>query len=214
MMSCPHELVARGYDQIADRYLVWSTDHSVRLRWLAELRAVVPPPARILDLGCGAGLPVARWLVDDGYTVLGIDGSPEQIERARLNVPAGEFRVADMTTIALAQASYEAVVAMYSISHVPRDEHARLFRRIHSWLRPGGVLLASLGAGDSPDWTGEWLGTEMFFSHFDAGTNLALLTDAGLAIERSEVVSEVEDDKHVSFLWVLAWQSQAGLVRT
>src|SRR5688572_22505672 len=93
-------IVARGYDDIADRYLAWSTDHSVRMRWLDELHRALPPPGRILDLGCGAGVPAARWLVDAGYDVVGIDGSPAQIERARANVPQADFMVADMTTIA------------------------------------------------------------------------------------------------------------------
>jgi SAM-dependent methyltransferase len=213
-MTDPREIVARGYDQIADRYLAWSTDHSVRRRWLDELRRALPPPARVLDLGCGAGVPVARWLIAAGYAVTGIDGSTVQIERARANVPEGEFRVADMTTFSLEPESFDAVVATYSITHVPRDLHAELFRRTSGWLRPGGLFVASLGAGDSPDWRGEWLGAEMCFSHFDAGTNLRLLDEAGFAVERSEVVTEDEDGGPVSFLWVLAQRPESGDVRT
>lgn len=200
----PHETVKRGYDQIADRYLAWSADHGVRLRWLSELRATLPPPARVLDLGCGAGLPVARWLVDAGYDLTGIDGSTAQIARARRNVSEGDFRVADMTDVELDPDSFDAVVAMYAITHVPRAKHAALLQRIHSWLRPGGMLLASLGAGDLPEWTGEWLGVEMFFSHFDADTNLRLVAETGFEIERGEVVPEDEAGEPVSFLWVLA----------
>lgn len=203
-MTNPRKTVARGYDQIADRYLAWSNDHSIRLRWLDELRRELPPPARVLDLGCGAGVPVARWLVDAGYEVVGIDSSTEQIQRARANVPEAEFLVAEMTTISLEAESFDGVVATYSITHVPRYLHAVLFRRIHDWLRPGGVFVASLGAGESPDWTGEWLGTEMYFSHFDAETSLRLQHEAGLAIERSEIVTEEEDGGPVSLLWVLA----------
>ena len=213
-MTDPCETVARGYDEIADRYLAWSTDSSVRLRWLTALRAALPSAARILDLGCGPGVPVARWLVDAGYDVTGIDGSRAQIERARRNVPEATFRVGDMTTVDTEPGSFDGVVAMYSITHVPRARHAALFRRIHEWLRPGGVFLASLGAGDSPDWTGEWLGVEMFFSHFDAETNLRLVTGAGFVIERQEVVAEDEDGDPVSFLWVLAQRLESGRVRT
>lgn len=213
-MTDPRETVARGYDQIAGRYLAWSTDHSVRLHWLDILRPSLPPPARVLELGCGAGVPVARWLVDAGYDVTGIDGSAAQIERARETVPEGEFLVADMTTVSLEPASFDGVVATYSIMHVPRDLHAELFGRVHGWLRPGGLLMASLGAGDSPDWTGEWLGTEMYFSHFDAGTNLRLLDEVGFAVERSEVVTEDDDGGPVSFLWVLAQRPESGDVRT
>ena len=67
--------------------------------------------------------------------------------------------------------------------------HARLFASIAGWLLPGGVFLACLGAGDLPDWTGEWLGVPMFFSSYDAATNKALLAKVGLPVQRAEVVS-------------------------
>jgi SAM-dependent methyltransferase len=213
-MEDPRLIVARGYDDIADRYLAWSTDHSARVRWLDELHRALPPPARILDLGCGAGVPVARWLVDASYDVVGIDGSTAQIERARASIPRGDFMVADMTTIALESASFDGVVAMYSITHVPRDSHAALFSRILGWLRPGGLFVASLGAGDSPDWTGEWLGTEMYFSHFDADTNVRLVTEAGFVIHMQELMPEDEGGEPVNFLWMLARRAELDAVRT
>ena len=134
--------------------------------------------ARILDLGCGAGIPVARRLISLGHLVEGVDASSAQIERACLNVPTADFHVGDMTGIERHPGTYDAVVALYSITHIPRDEHASLFLRIYTWLKPGGLFLASLGARDTPDWTGNWLGTTMFFSHFNAETNLRLLSEA------------------------------------
>ena len=197
-------LVAAGYDQIADRYLAWSRDFRQRERWLACLTDAVPRGGRVLDLGCGAGVPVGRWLVDQGYQVVGIDGSSAQIERARRNVPEADCRVSDMVRFETEPGSFDAVVAFYSITHVPRHSHAALFARIHSWLAPGGLFLASLGAGDSPDWIGEWLGTTMYFSHFDAETNLRLLEEAGFVITQSEIFGELEDGDRVDFLWVAA----------
>jgi SAM-dependent methyltransferase len=200
----PGDLVSAGYDQIADRYLAWSSDFSVRLDWLERLNAIVPAPADVLDLGCGAGIPAARWLVDHGYRVGGIDGSAEQIRRAKANVPEALFAIADMTNAIIAERSKDAVVATYSITHVPRNLQADLFKSIRSWLRPGGVLLASLGAGEVNDWRGEWLGVEMFFSHFGPETNLQMVKAAGLEIIDSEIVGEDEEGIEVSFLWVLA----------
>ena len=197
-------IVASGYDRIAAEYLLRYGTSTVRSRWLAELLALLPRAggARVLDLGCGAGVPVARAVVAAGHHVLGLDGSQQQIALARRNVPGAEFMCADMTAVDLAEASFEAVVAFYSIVHVPRSEHARLFRRIARWLVPGGVFLASLGSGASADWTGEWLGTDMFFSHYDANTNLALLAAAGLLKERAEELDQ--DNEDARFLWVVA----------
>lgn len=203
-MTRPEEIVARGYDRIADRYLAWSSDHSVRLRWMGEFRSALPPPARVLDLGCGAGVPVAQRLVEAGYEVTGIDVSPDQIARATANVPGATFLVGSMTETEFDPASFDGVFSTYAITHVPRIVHTEVFRRIHGWLRPGGVFVASLGAADSPDWVGEWLGVEMFFSHFDTDANLHLLGATGFTVERSEVVHEDEDGTPVPFLWVVA----------
>jgi cyclopropane fatty-acyl-phospholipid synthase-like methyltransferase len=201
----PREVVAHGYDQIADRYLEWSADYSVRRIWLDKAMALVPLPTYALDLGCGAGLPVAQWLEQSGYQVTGVDGSASQIQRAREYLPSATCRQADMSTIALPPASFDLIVSTYAITHVPRGLHADLFARIRTWLRPGGIFMASLGTGDADNWTGEWLGTEMFFSHFDAETNLQLVTEAGFEIVEHEVVTELEDgDTPVSFLWLIA----------
>ena len=198
------QIVVEGYNQIADRYLAWARDFRHRERWLAGLVDAIPHGGRVLDLGCGAGVPVADWLAGRGYAVVGIDGSTAQIKRARSNVPLADFAVEDMARYEADPGSFDAVVAFYSITHVPRHGHAALFSRIYSWLRPGGIFLASLGAGDSPDWIGEWLGTTMYFSHFDAETNLRLLQDAGFVIERNEIAGELEDGDRVDFLWVAA----------
>ena len=52
---------------------------------------------------------------------------------------------------------------------------------------------------DSP---GDWLGTQMFFSHYDSRTNLALLRGAGFTIGHSEVMDQ--DNEDARFLWVVA----------
>jgi SAM-dependent methyltransferase len=200
----PGEIVRRGYDEVAERYREWTAGSAVRNRWLGELEARLRPSARILELGCGAGTPVAQRLSDTGIHVLGIDSSPAQIALARAAVPRAEFRAADMTQLQFADGSFDAVLAFYSITHVPRDLHAGLFESIRRWLKPGGIFVASLGTRDCAGWTGEWLGTTMYFSHFDAATNLDLLQQAGFLIERQEVIPEDEDGELVDFLWVVA----------
>jgi SAM-dependent methyltransferase len=194
-------LVARGYDAMAQAYLDRFGSSRVRDRWLRELIARLPNEARVLDLGCGAGIPVARELMERGFDVVGVDGSSRQIDFARRNVPRAGFIHADMTNVEFATASFEAVTAFYSITHIPREEHAVLLERVASWLRPNGIFLASLGAGHLSGWRGEWLGTEMYFSHYDADRNLRLVIDR-FVIERAELVDQ--DNEDGQFLWVVA----------
>jgi SAM-dependent methyltransferase len=94
--------------------------------------------------------------------------------------------------------SFDAVCAFYSISHVPRVEHSFLFQRIARWLRPGGRFLANFGTVEG-EWSADWLGAPMYFSHHDPKTTLSLLSDAGFL---SEHVERVEQDiEPVEFLW-------------
>jgi SAM-dependent methyltransferase len=198
------QIVSSGYDQMAAAYLRWTSHSSIRLHWLNAIIPRLPAAAHVLDLGCGAGLPVARQLADRGCTLMGVDASRSQIKLARENEPRAEFVEADMTSLEFDAMSLDAVTAFYSITHVPREEHLALLQRIRNWLKPGGLFLVTLGATDTPAWTGEWLGVPMYFSHFDAATNHALMATAGFEIERAEVIGEEEHGEIARFLWIIA----------
>jgi SAM-dependent methyltransferase len=202
----PKQIVAAGYDAMAERYLAWSDlrPSAARLRYLALADELIPAGADVLELGCGAGIPMTATLAA-GRTLTGVDISAGQIELARANVRSATFLHADLTALDMPPASFDAVVAFYSLTHVPRAEHAALFGRIRSWLRPGGLFLASLGVEDAPDdIEADWLGVDMFFSHFSARVNRRLIAEAGLLIERADVVAEPEDRHDARFLWVVA----------
>jgi len=208
----PQRVVADGYDRIADRYLAWSAlrPSAARLRALELADDLIPAGGDVLELGCGAGVPMTAKLAI-GRNLTGVDISAGQIRRARRNVPEATFIQADLTTLERTPASLDAVVAFYSLTHVPRDEHAALFARIRRWLRPGGLFLASLGVEDDPGGVeADWLGVDMYFSHFSARVNRRLLESAGLHVERADVVTEPEDRHDARFLWVVARAPGAG----
>jgi SAM-dependent methyltransferase len=202
----PKRIVADGYDRIADRYLEWSAlrPSAARQHALELATRLIPAGADVLELGCGAGAPMSATLAK-GRHLTGVDISAEQIRRARRNVPSATFIQADVTTLDRPAASVDAVVAFYSLTHVPRDEHPALFAAIRRWLRPGGVFIASLGVEDDPGGVeADWLGVEMYFSHYSARVNRRLLAEAGLVVEQADVVIEPEDRHDARFLWVVA----------
>ena len=202
----PRRIVADGYDAIAERYYAWSDARpsATRRRWLARALELIPPGADVLELGCGAGVPMTRALAA-GRRVTGVDISARQIELARAAVPEATFVHADMTALDLAPASFDAVVAFYSLTHVPRADLPALLASVRGWLRPGGVFLASMGAQDAPDEVEEdWLGAPMFFSHHGAKKNRAMVRRAGLELEEAVVEAEPEVRHDALFLWVVA----------
>ena len=199
-------IVAHGYDRIGRRYLEWSDagGPSPRSDYLGRLLRLLPSGSRVLELGCGAGIPVTAALAAKAW-VVGVDISLEQLRLAQANVSGAALVRGDMDELRFAEGSFDAVVAFYALTHVPRSHHADLLRRVVQWLRPGGLFVATMGAADNPDSVeDDWLGAPMFFSHFDAETNRSIVREAGFTLLEAAVVPEREDDR---FLWIVAHKS-------
>lgn len=205
----PKQIVSSGYDVIASRY----TEHAqkdpagLRQRYARMVIDAVSEGASLLDLGCGSGLPVTLELARH-FRVTGVDISARQIESARANVLSATFLRSDMAALAFPPASFDAVVAFYSIIHVPRTEHPDLLRAIASWLTPGGLLVATMGVNDNAsEFETDWLGASMYWSHYDSATNQRLVCAAGLEIARADVITSASpqgDDAPETSLWIVA----------
>lgn len=186
------DLVRRGYDALSYRYRSDDADDGQYGPWLAELDRRLPAGAAVLDLGCGCGVPVARLLASAGHTVTGVDISEVQIQRARRLVPDATFVLADATELDFPLATFDAVVCLYALIHMPLAEQPDLIRRIARWLRPGGWLLATVGHAA---WTGteeNWLGgpAPMWWSQADAPTYRRWLHQAGLTVAAQEYIPD------------------------
>jgi SAM-dependent methyltransferase len=172
------DLVRRGYDAISLAYRGDREDPGRYRGWVAELAGLLPPGARVLDLGCGAGIPATRRLAERGLQVIGVDFSAVQLQRARRLVPAARLVQADMAALHFAAASLDAVVSFYALIHLPLADQRALFGRVRSWLRPAGLFLAIVGA---QPWTGteHFHGADMFWEHAETGSYLDWLEEAG-----------------------------------
>lgn len=192
----PRDVVREGYDALAPRYLQFRlAKPGADLELLDQALVDLPDGARVLDAGCGAGLPVSRRLAER-FVVIGVDISPVQIDLARTNVPEAEFQVADLAALDLPPASFDAVVCLFALFHLPRDEHAEALAGLRRLLPPGGILFISVGNSDhagyiEEDWIGS--GSDLYWSHFDLETNQRLVEGAGFGIDWVEVVQEGEE---------------------
>jgi cyclopropane fatty-acyl-phospholipid synthase-like methyltransferase len=200
--------VESGYDRVAERYLATKNpEDPLALEALEDLASLLPPEAAVLDLGCGAGIPVTHLLSDKGFTITGVDISAGQLNLARQNFPKGTFIKADMAEVTFEPGRFDTVIAFYSIIHVPRTEHPALLERVHRWLEPGGMFLATMTVADyegrDEDWEG-W-GAPMVWSHYDSETNVALLREAGFEIHYAEPrTGGGTGDESETWLWILA----------
>jgi len=202
----PKEIVARGYDAIALRYAEWAGQiESPALEWLRDLDRRLPDGADVLDLGCGRGVPGTRH-VARRHRVTGVDISAVQIELARHHVPEASFLHADALDLEVAPGTLDAVVALYFFGHLPLSDQRELVGRVGLWLRDGGLLLATFGAGEAgEDVDQDWLGAPMYFASLGGDAYLPLLRDCGFEPLRDEVVVQHEPGHgDISFHWVLA----------
>ena len=209
MSEAHRRTVESGYDLMAERYLdTKDPEDPLALDALADLISFLPQGATVLDLGCGAGVPVTRWLTERGFAVTGVDVSARQLELARKNVPEATFLKADMAEVTFAPETFDAVVAFHSIIHVPRKHHQELLRNIHRWLEPRGVFLATMTVTDyegrDEDWEG-W-GAPMAWSHYDRDANVGMLREAGFELHYAEPRTGVNKE---TWLWVLARKGPA-----
>lgn len=198
-----HRRVERGYDAIAERYdLVLRANRGPETyfrSFLDGILARIPPNGSVLDLGCGGG-SITYELARHAH-VVGLDRSAVQLALARDAAPNALFVRADMAEVAFAPASFDIVVAFWTLIHVQRDRHPAVLARIHEWLRPGGCFAGTLGTTDSPEDVDEdFFGTPMSWSHFDAETNRRLLEEAGFDVEQADEVF----DEGENALWVIA----------
>lgn len=179
-------LVARGYDHCAATYIGERAEETnPEIIALAER---LGRGATVLDIGCGAGVPITRPLAER-FDVTGVDISPEQIRLARENVPTARFLCSDIMSVDFPPAAFDAVVAFYAIIHLPRDEHPELLDRIHGWLKPGGYFLATFARrAEEPYTEDDFYGAKMFWSNYGVGDYQDMLSSLGFRILESRTI--------------------------
>jgi ubiquinone/menaquinone biosynthesis C-methylase UbiE len=195
--------VKEGYNAIADRYLAERTRDSEDVLLLSDFMERLPPHAKVLDAGCGAGIPISQ-ILSERFHVTGVDFSEAQVELAKKNVPNAKFLCEDITNLNFPEDTFDGITSYYAIIHIPREEHQTLLANFHRMLKPGGFTLLCLGAEHLIDDIEEdYLGTRMYWSHYDTETYLKILNDCSFSIIWSKRVAD-ETCEGAGHLFVLA----------
>ena len=180
--SLKAEIVKKGYTKIAEKY------HKQRHLYhnkslLLKFIKYLPKNSRVLDLGCGAGVPISKFLSDKEYRVTGIDFADGMLRLARKNVLKAKFLKMDMTKMNFKPNSFDGAVSFYAIIHIPREKHSRIYKRLNKILKNSAVMLVN--AGGHKEWeefVEDYMGTQMFWSFYSPKKTLSMIEDAGFKI--------------------------------
>jgi 2-polyprenyl-3-methyl-5-hydroxy-6-metoxy-1,4-benzoquinol methylase len=156
--------------------------------WLERFARMLSPNAEVLDLGCGGGEPIARFLVDNGYHVTGVDSSTTLINLARTRFARHTWIEADMMRFGGDSGAYDGIVAWCSLFHLEVERQEKLIRRMGVWLRKGGVALFNTGPANTVA-IGEFEGEELYHASLSPAEYRAILAESGLT-----VVNHVSED--------------------
>ena len=189
-------MLQNSYDLIADEWHKNSRAHEYIERTLGYVARVLDglsPNAKILDLGCGTGNPIARHIIDRGFRVVGVDQSQKLLDIAKTVVPEAELIHADIVDVELTE-KFAAAIAWDSVFHIPRAHHPGIYRKLAGALEPGGKLLLSVGGtgAESLDssfagLTSEMFGQEFFYDAYAPPLARQLIEAAGFEIELWEL---------------------------
>jgi SAM-dependent methyltransferase len=155
--------------------------------WIDRFTALLPAGGAVLDIGCGAGEPIAHHLIEKGYTLTGIDSAPAMIELCRSRFPSATWLLADMRTLALGH-RFDGLLAWDSFFHLRPEDQRTMFPIFGAHAAGSAALMFTSGPA-----LGEAIGTfegePLYHGSLDPAEYRSLLRAHGF-----EVVAHIAED--------------------
>ena len=164
---------AEGYDARRSRAFF-------EARWLRRFASHLPDKGCVLDLGCGTGDPITGWLIGEGFAVTGTDFAEPMLEIARNRWPDENWLLSDMRDLALGR-QFDGVIGWDSFFHLTPEEQRTCLPRLAEHLKPGGVLMITVGPGEG-EVSGTVEGESVYHASLSAAEYAALLEATGLRL--------------------------------
>ena len=168
------------YDRQAESYDRDRSRKFFEARWLTRFGGALPPGGKVLDLGRGAGEPIASWLIAEGFAYTGVDFSEAMLAIARSRWPDGDWRTADIRTLDLGE-KFDGIIAWDSFFHLTSDEQRAALPRLAEHLAPGGRLMVTVGAR-AGETKGDVAGEAVYHASLSPAEYVALLDTNGLTL--------------------------------
>ncbi len=149
--------------------------------WLDRFLGLLPlPRPAVLDLGCGPGEPMARYLAERGCDLTGVDSAPEMIAACEARLPGHSWRVGDMRALSLGH-RFDGILAWDSFFHLLHDDQRRMFPTFREHAAPGAALMFTSGPGHGVA-IGAYRGEPLYHASLDPAEYRALLRANGFGV--------------------------------
>jgi ubiquinone/menaquinone biosynthesis C-methylase UbiE len=180
---------AAAFDHIGERYDLAFPHKEGQLAAGEWLIGQLPAGARVLDAGCGTGLPTSRQLLEAGLSVTGIDISEVMLALARKHVPAADLRMIDLTEIGPELTRFDAAVAFFSLLMLPRAQIPVALDRLREVLVPGGLLAVGMVEADVDDVPIDFLGASVRVTGYPRDELALVVETAGFEVLQTRDLS-------------------------
>lgn len=139
-------IAVKTYDKIAKAYTKEFFNDKIDLKHLDKFLSLLPPKARILDVGCGPG-NYTKYMLERRFSVEGIDLSRGMIQVAKKKVPKGKFKIMDMRKLEYPNQSFDGLCVAYSLYHIALKQSLNVLGEFHRVLKAGGFIILMLQEG-------------------------------------------------------------------
>jgi SAM-dependent methyltransferase len=136
--------------------------------------------ARVLDLGCGSGRPIAQHMIDRGLRVTGIDSSPAMIALCRSRLPDHEWIVADMRQLFLGR-RFDGILAWDSFFHLDHVSQRQMFAVFEIHASAGALLMFNAGPNHG-EAIGEFGGDPLYHASLSPSEYEMLIARSGFQV--------------------------------
>jgi len=175
----PHRRIVGLYEENAAAWDRMRGRDLHEVPWLERFTARIPAGGAILDIGCGMGEPVARWLIERGFSLTGVDSSPALIAMCRDRFPAHDWIHADMRLLDLGR-RFDGLLAWHSLFHLAPEDQRPMFPLFATHAKTGAPLMFTSGS-EHGEAIGEWMGEPLYHGSLAPREYRALLAANGFA---------------------------------
>lgn len=162
-----NQIAVLTYDKIAQIYTDKYFDDKTDIPFIDKFISYLPKGCRILDVGSGPG-EFAKYLLEKGFIVEGIDLSDEMLGIAQQKVPEAKFTKMDMRRLTFHEESFNGLLVAYSLIHIPSSDLSDTLKGFYRLLKQNGhiLLITQRGKADQLVDEGFKPDEKMFFNFF------------------------------------------------